>query len=95
MITPYLRFTFKYTGAADDKGNIDLTFRRRSDKMPEPPKVRCSLIGSGLCWQCYHLAVLRHGTWRRFAIHMRHQTHAAAMTCRPQCTRHYVMGCRR
>jgi DNA topoisomerase VI subunit B len=38
VITPYLRFTFKYTGASDEKGNIDLTFRRRADKMPEPPK---------------------------------------------------------
>jgi hypothetical protein len=40
VITPYLRFTFKYTSAGDDKGDMDLTFRRRSDKMPEPPKAR-------------------------------------------------------
>ena len=40
MITPYLRFTFKYTSAGDDKGDMDLTFRRRSDKMPQPPKAR-------------------------------------------------------
>lgn len=42
MITPYLRFSFKYTSAGDDKGDMDLTFRRRSDKMPEPPKARPS-----------------------------------------------------
>lgn len=50
VITPYLRFTFKYTGASsgDDRGNIDLTFKRRADKMPAPPKV--SFIAAlGIC----------------------------------------------
>jgi hypothetical protein len=50
VITPYLRFTFKYSGAGDDKGDIDLTFRRRSDKMSEPPKARPAflLISTGM-----------------------------------------------
>ncbi len=40
VITPYLRFTFKYTSASgDDKAGIDLAFRRRADKMPAPPQV--------------------------------------------------------
>ena len=46
VITPYLRSTFKYAPAAagDTASAIDITFKRRSEKMPPPPSVRpCSL----------------------------------------------------
>lgn len=41
VITPYLRSTFKYAAANGDAASaIDITFKRRSDKMPPLPSVR-------------------------------------------------------
>ncbi|MEW5318661.1 MAG: hypothetical protein WDW38_009866 [Sanguina aurantia] len=38
VITPYAQFAFSYK-SEDDKGNLKLLFRRRTDIMPEPPRV--------------------------------------------------------
>ena len=37
VITPYAQFRFHYK-AEDDKNSLDVTFVRRTDKMPPPPK---------------------------------------------------------
>ena len=37
VITPYAQFRFLYK-AEDDKNSLDVTFVRRTDKMPPPPK---------------------------------------------------------
>lgn len=40
VITPYAQFAFKYV-AEDDKNSFTTTFQRRTEKMPQPPKVCC------------------------------------------------------
>ncbi|KAK9811024.1 hypothetical protein WJX73_007287 [Symbiochloris irregularis] len=37
VITPYARFSFRYT-AEEDKNSIAVNFHRRTEKMPQPPK---------------------------------------------------------
>ncbi|KAK9809996.1 hypothetical protein WJX72_003097 [[Myrmecia] bisecta] len=37
VITPYAQFNFQFK-ADDEKSSLDVTFIRRTDKMPEPPK---------------------------------------------------------
>ena len=38
IVTPYAQFHFKYVSASGDmKGNVDATFRRRTEVMPAPP----------------------------------------------------------
>jgi DNA topoisomerase VI subunit B len=38
VITPYAQFAFRYS-AVDDRNNVAVTFVRRTDKMPLPPRV--------------------------------------------------------
>lgn len=40
VITPYAQFKFQYKGE-DDKNSLDITFVRRTNKMPQPPKASC------------------------------------------------------
>ena len=42
VITPYAQFRFQYR-AEDDKNSLDVTFVRRTDKMPPPPKAGSDL----------------------------------------------------
>lgn len=42
VITPYAQFRFYYK-AEDDKNSVDVTFVRRTEKMPPPPKAGSSL----------------------------------------------------
>ena len=42
VITPYAQFSFGYN-AEDQKNSVNITFVRRTDKMPSPPKV-CALF---------------------------------------------------
>ena len=44
VITPYAQFQFMYT-AIEEKNNINITFSRRTDKMPKPPEVQYSSTG--------------------------------------------------
>lgn len=39
IVTPYAQFHFRYTaaGGGDTRGNVDATFRRRTEVMPAPP----------------------------------------------------------
>ena len=37
IVTPYAQFNFKYVGATDAKGNVDVVFRRRTEVMPTLP----------------------------------------------------------
>ena len=38
VITPYAQLTFQFK-AQEDKNSVNITFVRRTDKMPPPPKV--------------------------------------------------------
>ena len=42
VITPYAQFSFSYN-AEDQKSSVNITFVRRTDRMPSPPKV-CPLF---------------------------------------------------
>ena len=40
IVTPYAQLRFKYTSAGEDsRGNVEATFRRRTEVMPAPPTV--------------------------------------------------------
>ena len=43
VITPYAQFRFRYK-TEDEKNCLDITFSRRTDRMPAPPKVP-------FCWR--------------------------------------------
>ena len=54
VITPYLRSTFKYTASGGDAASaVEITFKRRSEKMPTPPSVHTMLC-------CLSLTLLHH-----------------------------------
>lgn len=43
VITPYAQFTFQYK-AEDEKNSVNVTFVRRTDKMPPPPKASWPIL---------------------------------------------------
>lgn len=55
VITPYAHFTFHYH-AEDPKNSLDVTFVRRTDKMPPPPKAGSGFL-LGSCQYTYTHAV--------------------------------------
>lgn len=51
VITPYAQFRFHYK-AEDDKNSLDVTFVRRTDKMPPPPKAGSGFLPASWQYTC-------------------------------------------
>lgn len=51
VITPYAQFRFHYK-AEDDKNSLDVTFVRRTDKMPPPPKAGSGFLPASCQYTC-------------------------------------------